>query len=214
MQAFIDELTHRLQLPLPGEAAQYRMAHAVRRTPGAPPDSARQAGVLVLFYPRDGQWHIVLIERGSHNPNDRHRGQISLPGGQHDPTDPSLDFTAIRETEEEVGVDRQAIRLLGALSRLYIPVSNFLVFPYVGYTLTPPDFRPQADEVQRIIEVPYGSLADPGSRQLTDIELASGLVLREVPYFAVQNVVVWGATAMILGELLAVTSPHHHFRNA
>lgn len=214
MQDFIDKLAQRLRDTLPGAEAQYSMAHAVRRSPPSPPDTARQAGVLVLFYPRDGHWHIVLIERGSHNPNDRHRGQISLPGGQRDPDDPGLDFTAIRETEEEVGVERQSVQLLGALSQLYIPVSNFLVFPYVGYTTTSPRFRPQVEEVQRIIEVPFASLAEPACRQLTDIELSSGLVLREVPYFAVQNVVVWGATAMILGELLAVAGQHHHYRNA
>lgn len=201
---FIDRLAKKLQEPLPGDVAQYKMAHVARRNKIAPPASARQAGVLALFYPRNKDWYIVLIERQSDNSNDRHGGQISFPGGKHEAQDPSLQHTALREAQEEVGVDAQKIELLGELSELYIPVSNFKVNPYVGFVDHTPDFTPEVKEVRTVLEVPFDHFQNPANRKLTDLRIAQNLTLRNVPYFDVLGRIVWGATAMMLSELLEV----------
>ncbi|TXB60062.1 NUDIX hydrolase [Phaeodactylibacter luteus] len=200
-------LSDELQKQLPGQEAQYQMAHGVRQRVAPPPANARQAGVMALFYPVPTEgWHLVFIERqrSANNPNDRHAGQISFPGGKHEPEDPSMEYTALRETEEEVGVDRQSVTVIGKLTELYIPVSNFLVHPYVGIVERRPQFVPDPAEVQRILEVPFGHLQHPKARQRTDLELAQNLILKGVPYFNVGGKVLWGATAMMVSELVAV----------
>ncbi len=205
MNAFIDDLALRLRRPLPGHEAQYRLAHQVRRNVPPPPPDARRAGVLALFYPRDNDWHIVLIERMSGHPNDRHAGQIGFPGGAYEAGDGTLERTALREAYEEVGAPWEEIQVLGELTQLYIPVSNFLVFPFVGRVNYTPVFTPQAAEVRAVLEVPFSAFRHPEALRTRDMELANGsLILRDVPYFDIDGKVVWGATAMILSELLAV----------
>lgn len=147
---------------------------------------------------------MVFIERRSNNPNDRHSGQISFPGGKYEQEDVNYEATALRETEEEVGVDQGKIEILGSLTDLYIPVSNFQVFPYVGMTEETPEFELQTSEVSSILEVPFEQLTDPGIVGVKDLKIGSHLTLKGVPYFDVQEHVVWGATAMMLSELLEV----------
>ena len=197
-------LEENLQGGLPGQEVQYQMAHVIRRRHESAPANARKAGVLALFYPKASAWHIVLIERSSSHPDDRHGGQISFPGGKFEAGDCTLDNTALREAKEEVGVDPNSVKLIGELTELYIPVSNFLVKPYVGYTYTTPQFRPQLSEVRSIVEVPIELLKQPEARQVKDLQLTENITLRKVPYFKVYDKVVWGATAMMLNELLEV----------
>lgn len=203
--SFVGQLEQRLKGHLPGAEAQYRMAHAIRQKLVAIPEGAMPASVLALLYPKKEEWHIVLIERSTSNPNDRHSGQISFPGGKQDPEDTSLAHTALREAEEEVGVLQEQIHLLGKLTELYIPVSNFMVHPFVGITFQQPQFKHQESEVKAILEVPFRLFKEPGIRQTTDIRVQNGMLLQDVPIFKVQNKIVWGATAMILSELLAVS---------
>ena len=200
----ISNLQHRLSQPLPGRSAQYEMAHAVRQNPPPPPTDAREAGVLALLFPKEKTWHLTLILRQNNNPNDRHGGQVSFPGGKRDQTDADLQATALREAEEEVGIDRNSINILGALSELYIPVSNFKVQPYVGFVDSTPQFVPQPSEVQAILEVPFLHFLDNNTRRVKDLKLYPQLTLRDVPYFAVADQTVWGATAMMISELVAV----------
>lgn len=199
---FIQQLTDRLKGPLPGQEAQYRMAHAIRRNYPVEAEHAKKAGVLALFYPKNNNWHIVLIERNSSNPNDRHRGQISFPGGKFEPGDQTLANTALREAEEEVGAPAQDILLLGALTKLYIPVSNFTVSPFVGLITYAPSFSPQQEEVKAILEVPFNLFTNPAVVQQKDMRLAQNITLANVPYFDIHGRTVWGATAMIINELV------------
>lgn len=204
MDDFIQTLSDRLQNPLPGQDAQFKMAHAARRTAISAPPDVRQAGVLALFYPKDKEWHLVFIERDSSNPNDRHGGQISFPGGKYEENDETLANTALREAQEEIGVDPAKIEILGALTNLYIPVSNFQANPFVGFTTETPTFVPQEREVRSILEVPFSLLQQPDIIQLIDLQLAQNMTLRGVPYFNLLDKVVWGATAMMLAELLEI----------
>ncbi len=198
----IQKIADRLQAGnLPGPEAQYRMAHIGRNSRLKVPASARKAGVMALLYPAQEDWNLVLIER-QHHPKDQHKGQISFPGGKHDPGDPDLKFTALRETEEEVGIDRNSIEVLGQLTDLYIPVSNFLVSPFVGFVDHPPDLIPDHSEVRSILTPPISLFLEREVVGATQIQINQDILLKNVPYFPVENKILWGATAMMLSELL------------
>lgn len=201
------QLQQKLAQPLPGSFAQFKMAHVGRSKAPAIPGHAKQAGVLALFYPKAGDWHLVFIERNTSNTRDRHKGQISFPGGKYEDTDLDLAYTALRETAEEVGVNRENVSILGKLTHLYIPVSNFLVHPFVGITNSRPHFVPQAKEVKDIIEVPYHWFFIPEVTTIGSLQLSTQLVLPRVPQFNIAGRIIWGATAMILSELKEIIRP-------
>lgn len=204
MQDFIDHLQRQLQEPLPGRPAEYSLSPADSKAREIIPNNAKLAGVLVLFYPKGKDWHLVLIERTSRYPSDRHKGQISFPGGRHEQADSSMTETALREAEEEVGVDPTKVEIIGSLSELYIPVSNFHVFPKVAFATDQPQFVPQPSEVESILEVPFHLFQRPDALQRMDMPIYNGMILPNVPHFKIFNKIVWGATAMMLGELLTV----------
>ncbi len=213
MYEFIQSLKEALKQPLPGREAQFRMAHVGRRAYMEAPADARKAGVLVLLFPEKDDWHVALMERSSHNPNDRHGGQISFPGGSFDPeNDPSLLHTALREAHEEMGIEPKDAEVLGALTDLYIPVSNFHVFPFVACLRAAPVFVPQEEEVSAILTAPISFFTDEKSVQITELVLGGNFVLKDVPCFMVEGRVMWGATAMIMSELTAVFAglPSNH----
>ena len=201
-----DALRHALARPLPGVEAQLQLAHPARSLAVPPGVVAREAGVLILLFPRAGQLYFPLIQRPDRNAADRHRGQIALPGGKREPGDGSLVETALREAEEEVGVARASVEMIGQLSTLYIPVSNFAVTPAVGWVDREPAWRPQAEEVERVFDVPLARLAEADVVRHTQIALDSRVTLRDVPYFDLGGEIVWGATAMILSELRQVVA--------
>jgi len=204
MQDLIHKIQSGLQHPLPGVTAHNKMAHAARRAKFDVPDNARQASVLALLYPKLEEWHIVFIERTSRNPNDQHKGQISFPGGSYDVSDPDFKFTALREANEEIGVDPNDIQILGELTDLYIPVSNFNVNPFVGLMNYRPSFIPQESEVASILEIPFQTFLNPNIRQKTNIKITPQITMKDVPYFNIDNKILWGATAMMMSELIEV----------
>jgi 8-oxo-dGTP pyrophosphatase MutT (NUDIX family) len=201
----IETLRERLSGPLPGTEAQFRMAFARRaeelRQNPAPPSGAKVACVLNLLHRHEGQWRTVLIQR-TENPRDRHSGQVSFPGGRYEESDGDLVNVALREAHEEVGVSPLEVEVLGRLTELYIPVSNFVVHPFVGVLLGRPDFRPQPGEVQTILTPALDTFAGQQNRKMTDLTINQGVTLKSVPYFDVDGRVVWGATAMILSEFM------------
>ena len=201
----VDTLRTRLAGPLPGREAQYKMA-SLRRLEElgphhVPPPDAKVACVLNLLHRQGDTWHTVLIQRST-NPRDRHSGQISFPGGRVEPSDLSLEAVALRETHEEVGVPTDQVELLGRLTELYIPVSNYLVFPFVGLLHGTATFRPQPGEVEDILRPGMEVFTHPDNRKITDINIGQGIKIKDVPYFDVEGRVVWGATAMIMNEFL------------
>lgn len=204
MQQFIKFLQERLQGDLPGADAQHRMAHVVRRTYAPPPSNARKAAVLALFYPKSNEWHLALIQRQATHPNDPHSGQISFPGGKMEKSDPNIEFTARRETQEEIGIQSKDVNIIGTLSDMYIPISNFMVYPFIGYLDYEPTFVPQETEVKSVLEVPFSMLEDTKNVKLREMKFGNNIIMRNVPYFDVNGLVVWGATAMMLSELLDV----------
>jgi len=195
----IDKIRHKLSQTLPGRIAQLKMAPALRQHYKGAPDDATVACVLVLLFPKNDNWHFTLIQRVSHK-KDRHSGQISFPGGRLEEDDKSLLAGALREAEEEVGVARDEINVLGKLTQLYIPVSNFLVHPFVGFLEKMPEFVPQPSEVDSILEIPVAELNKKENKKTRDISGGRNIILKNVPYFDFEGKVVWGATAMMLSE--------------
>lgn len=186
--------------PLPGPPAHQRISPPGRQLippPSGPPP--RQAAVLLLLYPKSRALHFVLTRR-----TERlgvHSGQISLPGGQAEPRDETFIATALREAHEELGIALDQAKVLGELTKLYIPPSNFIVHPVVAYIAATPNFNPQADEVAEVIEIPLSALLDPQTHpaELFTVRGADGALL-QVPAYRFNTHVVWGATAMVLSE--------------
>lgn len=197
------KLQNRLRQPLPGLEAHLRMAPATRRWYGGAPNGARQAGVLLALFLKNGEEHLVFIERNA-NDRDQHGGQVSFPGGKAEPTDGTMLDTALREAEEEVGISKKDVKILGGLTDLYIPVSNFQVHPFVGYLDYRPEFLLQAEEVNEVLEFPLSHFENPEHRRVTNIRIAPQLTLQNVPCFDLGGRVLWGATAMMLNELMEI----------
>lgn len=205
MQSFIDKLRTRIQAPLPGLDAQLQMAPPARGTGEIViPADARKSAVMVLLYPHQGEPHIVFMKRA--DDGHVHSGQISFPGGKMEPEDADEIHTALRETEEEVGVVQNSVEVLGRLSDMYIPPSNFLVYPVLGFAQERPHFIPDPKEVARVIEVPLAKFEYGGIRAVRTIEQRTlrGHYRTEAPAFKIGEDVIWGATSMILNELLVI----------
>lgn len=171
----------------------------LRRVAPPPGETPRQAGVLVMVYPHNGRLTTLLMRR-TPSPGV-HSGQISFPGGKHEPHDPDHTATALREACEEVGVCEKSVTLLGRLTEVYIPPSRFMVWPTVGLLDERPVFKPNPDEVAELLELPLSSLLDESRKHIKDMHLG-GMTFR-VPYYDVQGHVVWGATALMLSEMEA-----------
>lgn len=204
---FINALHQRLLTgQLPGVDSHLRMAHPIRRADaGIEMGVLRDAGVLItLFEKRPDDFHVILIRRGSGRSGDKHAGQIGFPGGKREPGDRDLQYTAMREAEEEIGIDLSAIDILGAITPLYIPVSKFLVHPFVAYACEYPDLKRQETEIEEIIEAPLSAFRSSKSRHKTQINVSPGIALNHVPCFLIEGHVIWGATAMIMNELLEI----------
>ena len=186
---------------LPSDTAHQLLAPRPRHgwQPGQTPTTARSAAVLVLLYPLQNTPHILLTVRSSHLPT--HAGQVSFPGGVLEDSETHTD-AALREAFEEVAIPRETIQVMGSLTTLYVPASNFALHPIVGICKSCPDLQPAKTEVDRAIQVPIAELADPqnlhvGMRWRVNQTYA-------VPFFEVCNERVWGATAMVLAEVLTV----------
>lgn len=200
-QLFIDNLKTNLQKPLPGVDAQFEMAHVKREKVLAnsyESQNYRPSAVLILLFPNEQQQtSVLLIERMTYN--GHHSGQIAFPGGKVEPDDIDLQATALREFFEETGSDTTPT-VIGKLTPVYIPISKFMVQPFVSYVEQKPNFSASAYEVNELIEWEINHLLNPDIIKETTIEPTPGFKLK-TPYFDVKGKVLWGATAMMLNEL-------------
>jgi 8-oxo-dGTP pyrophosphatase MutT (NUDIX family) len=200
MEIRVEHLRAALALaPFDDEAARERMIHP-HRFDVPPPPRWTEAAVLVLFYPGPAGLTLLLTRRTDRL--DHHRAQISCPGGAREEGESLLD-AALREAEEEVGVPRDEVEVLGPLAPLRIPVSGYLVHPFVAVLPRRPDLRPDPREVAEVIEAPLAHLLRAEAR--SEADLVYGGRVRRVPVFDLPGVgppPLWGATAMILSGLI------------
>ncbi|TDB64457.1 NUDIX hydrolase [Arundinibacter roseus] len=198
---FVEELEVRFQTPLPGEKAHARMlAQSDIRRMIKPNERTRKSAVLILFYPHREEIFLPLILRPAYD--GVHSGQMAFPGGRFELSDEDLIRTAKREAQEEIGLRLTDVRIVGQLSELFIPPSNFFVLPVVAYIPYRPEFYPDPREVEKVLEVPLNEVRDK------TIIGTSELVVRgipiQAPHYLIQNHKVWGATAMMISELLTI----------
>lgn len=200
-----DWLSHRLTQALPGLDAQMEMASLVRKEKIKSirvPDNARKSAVLILLYPGlGGEVLLPLQERTAYK--GVHSRQIGLPGGGVEDVDRHSEDTALRETQEELGVDPEKVEVLGRLSPIYIPPSNYLVQPVVGLARQKPEFILDPVEVKSLLEASMHDFTGPNAIQAGEVSVRGGEKIN-VPCFKVQGHIVWGATAMIMYEFRAI----------
>jgi 8-oxo-dGTP pyrophosphatase MutT (NUDIX family) len=199
-QTILKLLERDLQGPKPGLQAQLKMSTDPRpghKTYQDVEDSCFGAGVLVLLYPRKGKLHLVLTRRTSGVAH--HQAQISFPGGRKDDQETIVE-AALRETQEELNVPPEAVRILGELTPLYVPPSNYCIYPVVAAAKKRPDFRPSPAEVAEVIEIPLDHLLDAAHIHREVWKLRGADVA--VPFYLFEGHKIWGATAMVLAELL------------
>jgi len=200
---FSQEVPKIKNLPLPGRASHYKMAPEMRRETlekrMEPGKITRKAGVIALFYPdKDEDTRLLFILRKTYP--GVHSNQIGFPGGQQETEDGSLLETALREAEEEVGIERPRVTVIRAMSELYIPPSNFEVWPFIGLYDKQKPFTLQQTEVETLVEVPLGQILDDGRRTTRRMKTSYAREV-EVPAYELGGFIVWGATAMMLSEI-------------
>ena len=205
----IEDIRQALAAPLPGIEGQIKMApqprpDQINRWDRS--DNCREASVLLLLYPYatskeyTPELYLVLIRRPEYQ--GVHSGQIALPGGRRENNE-LLQSTALREAHEEVGLVPETVEIIGQLSSLYTPPSNFCIYPFVAFSPIRPEFRPDAIEVAELIEVPLSLLLNPATYK-EEMWHIPNYGDRRIPFFDVFGHYVWGATAMILSEFLTL----------
>lgn len=199
--SFIEKLSNKLKDPLPGEAAHQMMEASSAAYLGIRPGKhTRNSAVLMLFYPANKSICFSLILRNSYN--GVHSGQIAFPGGRYEVSDRNLIHTALRETQEEIGINIDDIKILGLLTELYIAPSDFLVLPVLGYLTYKPEFLPDPREVKTVFDANLDCFAKPDSVGCSEVLIPGDRIT--TPHYVIDGNKIWGATAKIIRELLSV----------
>ncbi|MTI19802.1 CoA pyrophosphatase [Fulvivirga sp. RKSG066] len=203
LEDLVKHLSQKVNNGLPGMEAQQLMmpVESTRERFNLDKKDVRRGGVLILLYQKEGSIFMPLTQR--HDYGGTHGGQVSLPGGKFEEIDTDITSTALRETREEIGIAESQINVIGRLTDLYIPPSNFRVTPVIGYIKQKPAFEIDTFEVKELIEVRIDELLDLEKRKRKDITVRQGIKLN-APYFDLGGRVVWGATAMILSEFVTI----------
>jgi len=196
-ESLIIRLSEALKKELPGQRAHRLMLPNGRElNPTDDNINVLRSSVLMLLFPHNGKINTCLIRRPS--TMRYHGGQIAFPGGKFEPSDQSLIQTALRESFEEIGTKSSQIEIIGALTPLYVQVSNFTIHPFIGWCKTMPVFKIDNHEVEEIFIIPVENFTNHGSTQFREVTTSHGTF--EAPGFYIDQLFVWGATAMIISE--------------
>jgi len=202
MHTYFEKLKERFEKPLPGVIAHDAMATLVRqKLLRTTPKNPRISAVLIALFVKDENVYFPVIRRPSHNAV--HAGQIGLPGGGMEKQDSNLVETALRETEEEIGLKVPKQQVLGTLTPLYIPPSNAQVTPVVAYTEPPKNYIPDPREVDYVLDIPIDELLKDKSKVAQKVKVFGDLQIN-APGFHIAEAFIWGATAMMLSEFLHI----------
>ncbi len=204
-QDFLEYVPKLMEVALPAQEAHFKMAPLERiesmKNLKIETKNPRTAAVMMLFYPKNGVTHLVLIVRNSYQ--GVHSAQIAFPGGKYEPRDQIFANTALRETHEEIGIPPDSIEIMRPFTQMYIQPSNFMVHPFLGICREEIIFNPDTNEVAEIIELPLSVFL--GDDIIVSVNLSTSYAENiSVPAFKINEHIVWGATAMILSELKEV----------
>lgn len=197
INALLKKLELKLNGELIGEEAHLKMVPHGRDMHPKQGSTPRKSAVLISFYSCNNEVYFPLIKRAAYD--GTHGGQMALPGGKLEKTDKDLIHTAIRETEEEIGIDQTDVKVLGVLSEIYISVSNISILPVVAYINYEPSYKPDPSEVEQVHSVKLSELLNPENKYCEEWEIRGDKM--DVPFYKLDDKKVWGATAMILSEL-------------
>ena len=204
-QYFLEYVPKIAEVDLPASEAHFKMAPLERidflKNLDMVNENPRIAAVMMLLYPKNEKTHLVLILRNSYK--GVHSSQIAFPGGKQESKDISFEATALRETYEEIGVPPDKMEVLMPFTQLFIPPSNFIVYPFLGICREEIIFIPNTNEVANIIELPLSDFLSDEIVISTEIETSFGERVT-MPAFKIEEHIVWGATAMMLSELKEV----------
>lgn len=204
-QDFLEYVPKLVGVNLPAKEAHFKMVPFERleslKNQNLDSISPKNAAVMMLLYPKNGRTHLVLIVRNSYE--GFHSAQIALPGGKYEAKDQTYVNTALRETQEELGVHPEIIEIVMPFTNLYIQVSNFMVYPFLGICKEEIAFVPDGNEVVNIIELPLNDFLNDDLIVTTTMSTSYAKNI-EIPAFKIKEHIVWGATAMMLNELKEV----------
>ncbi len=199
-----ETLIQKLQQPLPGYLSHKKMSTASRNEEllrlKIDLSQAKKSAVLILLFHEQNKLKVVLIRRSFYV--GIHAGQIAFPGGRFEEKDMTLENTALREIEEEIGIKPDKIEIIGRLTDIYVPPSNFLISVFVGYLAEKPIFNPDEREVAEVIEADFDDFFEPDVIQEKEFSVPSNNYSVKAPYYKVNNADIWGASAMVMTELL------------
>jgi len=204
MTASYQQLLRLFEKELPGEKAHVSMypSRSASSTALKTAQNVRLSAVAIVLYDTSEGLETLVIQRQQYD--GTHSGQISFPGGKWEESDPSAAFTALRECQEEIGIIPDELQMVGKLTNVFVPVSSFLIEPYVFYWPEPHTrFLLSEREVAAVHRLPVRLLTDE-SIELIDIEISGGQTLVNIPHFGIGTIKIWGATALILNELREV----------
>jgi len=204
-QDFLKYVPKLVEVDLPAKEAHFKMAPLERieslKNFNFDNINPKKAAVMMLFYPKKGRTHLVLIVRNSYK--GVHSSQIAFPGGKYETLDVTFEKTALRETHEEIGIHPEIIEIVMPFTNLYIQVSNFMVYPFLGICKEEIAFVPDGNEVVNIIELPLNDFLNDDLIITTTMSTSYAENI-EIPAFKINEHIVWGATAMMLSELKEV----------
>jgi len=198
----IAELKERFKKELPAERAHCLLMNYARKTAAEIKTenlNVRESAVLCLLFKDNGEWKFYLILRNAYK--GVHSAQVSFPGGKKEPSDSSNLATALREAHEELNINSQHIEIIGELSTMYIPPSNFLVYPFVGIATQKQHIIPDSIEVKKVIIGSLKDLLKPNAIDISSVVMSGANTKVKVKHYTIDEHVVWGATGMILSEL-------------
>jgi 8-oxo-dGTP pyrophosphatase MutT (NUDIX family) len=204
MNFSIDQIKQKLQLPLPGISSHLKMAppHRAQEIVNHLDNSenAKKSAVLILFFCEVDVLKMIVIRRSVYV--GIHSGQIAFPGGRYEEEDKEVRTTALREIEEEIGIPENKIEIIGRLTDIYVPPSNFLISVFVGYLSEKPVYKIDEREVDEVIEIPFAEFYKPDLIKEKSFFVNSIKAADNAPYFDVTNAEIWGASAMVMSELI------------
>lgn len=205
----LENIKYKLQQPLPGQVSHLKMSTANRIEEFSRfnfnLNEAKKSAVLILLFYDNEKLKVVFIRRSDYV--GIHAGQIAFPGGRYEESDENVQNTALREIEEEIGITSDKIQVIGRLTDIYVPPSNFLISIFVGFLKEKPVFKAEQREVESIFTIDLDEFLDDDVIQEKEFFVQSSNTSVQAPYYNVGGVEIWGASAMVMTELLDLLKP-------